>query len=186
MNGYLTPPGGPDVPVADGLTIGRVKGCELVLDDPKASRQHARLIVESSVVEIEDLDSSNGTLVNGKLIQRRMLRSGDVIQIGTSLITYREEHAETAVTDSRARSDPAPAPRKDVIEFVDERVEVKTITRRGSGLEPSARGRRSIKGGVLRDDLRQMGGWQRMFVVVASVMLAAAVGYAAFRIAISS
>jgi predicted component of type VI protein secretion system len=70
--------------------LGRVTGCDLVIDDGKCSRRHARICVEGSVVEIEDLQSSNGTLLNGKPVQRRMLRDGDQIQIGKTVIVYRE------------------------------------------------------------------------------------------------
>ncbi|MHC5064137.1 MAG: FHA domain-containing protein, partial [Planctomycetota bacterium] len=58
--GFLELADGRQVEIANGLTIGRVAGCGLVLDDKKVSRQHARVIVERGVVEIEDLDSSNG------------------------------------------------------------------------------------------------------------------------------
>jgi predicted component of type VI protein secretion system len=77
-------------PVRDGFVLGRVTGCDLVIDDGKCSRRHARICVEGSVVEIEDLQSSNGTLLNGKPVQRRMLRDGDQIQIGKTVIAYRE------------------------------------------------------------------------------------------------
>ena len=63
------------------------------IKDTKASRQHARLISQGGVVEIEDLDSSNGTLLNGKPVQKRMLRHGDVIKIGTTEIRFDEQPA---------------------------------------------------------------------------------------------
>jgi len=94
LTGFLRIGDGPRVPVEHGLTIGRVAGCDLVIQDTKASRRHARVVVEGGVVEIEDLGSSNGTLLNGKPVQRRMLRHGDVVQIGTTLLTFEEESAE--------------------------------------------------------------------------------------------
>lgn len=103
MNGYLQLMDGRTVPVKDGLLIGRVAGCDIVVDDGKASRRHARIVVEGSVVEIEDLNSSNGTLLNGKPVTRRVLRAGDTVQIGQSAIVYREG----AVPGGAA---PAPAP----------------------------------------------------------------------------
>lgn len=90
MSGYLSLMNGSTVPVRHGLVIGRVAGCDVVVDDHKASRRHARVIVENGVVEIEDLDSSNGTLLNGKPVTRRVLRSGDEVQIGKTVIVYRE------------------------------------------------------------------------------------------------
>ncbi len=90
MTGYLQLMDGRVVPVRDGIVIGRVAGCDCVIDDPKASRRHARVVVEAGVVEIEDLESSNGTMLNGKPVTRRLMRSGDEVQIGKTVIVYRE------------------------------------------------------------------------------------------------
>ncbi|HZN41906.1 MAG TPA: FHA domain-containing protein [Planctomycetota bacterium] len=78
------------VPVSNGITVGRVAGCDIVINDAKASRRHARFVVESGVVEIEDLGSSNGTLLNSKPVTRRLLRDGDQVQIGMTILTFRE------------------------------------------------------------------------------------------------
>ncbi len=189
MNGYLLLPDGHRLPVADGLTIGRVDGCDVRLDDPKASRHHARLIVEASVVEIEDLGSSNGTRLNGKEIQRRMLRSGDVIQIGTSLITYQQELDEAAPSEVPAGEPVSTsAPEMDVIEFIDERVEVpKTIVARRDvpvtrRLHYPRNPKKPSGGGILRDDLRQMGGTQRFAVLILVLVVAAALGYVTLKL----
>ena len=90
MSGYLSLASGRSLAVRDGLVLGRVAECDLVIDDGKASRRHARIHVEAGVVEVEDLGSSNGTLLNGKPVTRRVLRSGDEIQIGKTVITFRE------------------------------------------------------------------------------------------------
>lgn len=73
-----------DVELAQGETIvGRSPRCQLVIDDPLVSRNHARIIVNRSAVTVEDLGSSNGVLVNGERLQRaRVLTSGDQILIG--------------------------------------------------------------------------------------------------------
>jgi len=104
VSGYLQLTDGRIVPVRDGIVIGRVPGCDCVIDDSKASRKHARIVVESGVVEIEDLESSNGTLLNGKPVTRRLLRPGDEVQIGKTVIVYRDGPPPAA---SRG---PAPAP----------------------------------------------------------------------------
>lgn len=88
VSGYLSLEDGRTVPVHNGLVIGRVAGCDVVIDDTKASRRHVRIVVDAGVVEVEDLDSSNGTLLNGKPVTRRVLRDGDVVQIGKTRITY--------------------------------------------------------------------------------------------------
>lgn len=90
MSGYLTLADGSHRPLHDGFTIGRVAGCDLVIDDGKASRRHARLVIAGGVVEIEDLGSSNGTLLNDKPVQKRMLRDGDEVKIGKTVLVFHE------------------------------------------------------------------------------------------------
>lgn len=113
-SGYLTRTDGAPVEVRDGLVLGRVHGCDIVIDDAKASRRHARVIVEGGVVEIEDLESSNGTKLNGKPVTRRMLRDGDEIQIGKTVLVYREgalPGGGSAAAPPAASASPATAPR---------------------------------------------------------------------------
>ncbi|MFO1077700.1 MAG: FHA domain-containing protein [Planctomycetota bacterium] len=109
MSGFLSLADGGTLAVRDGLVIGRGAGCDLVIDDGKASRRHLRVIVEAGVVEIEDLGSSNGTLLNGKPVTRRVLRDGDQVQIGATVIAYREgSPAAAAMPRGSARSAPVP------------------------------------------------------------------------------
>lgn len=96
MSGHFALSDGRTVALRDGLVIGRGKNCDIVLDDAKASRRHAKVIVESGVVEIEDLGSSNGTSLNGVQVDRRMLRDGDQVQIGKTTLTMRDAPAPAA------------------------------------------------------------------------------------------
>lgn len=73
------------------MIIGRNRHASIVIGDKKASRRHARIISLGSVVELEDMDSSNGTLLNGKPVTKRMLRDGDEIRIGTTTIQFHEQ-----------------------------------------------------------------------------------------------
>ncbi len=108
MSGYLELADGEVIAVRDGLLLGRVASCDVVIADTKASRRHARVIVESGVVEIEDMGSSNGTLLNGKPVERRMLRDGDRVEIGKTVVTYRE-----GALPGRSRPAAAAAPVRD-------------------------------------------------------------------------
>ena len=81
-------PDGRTVPVADGLVLGRIETCDLVLDDEKASRKHARIVLQSGVAEVEDLGSRNGVLLNGSRVLRRVLRDGDRLTIGRTEIDF--------------------------------------------------------------------------------------------------
>lgn len=108
MSGYLELADGEVIAVRDGLLLGRVASCDVVIADTKASRRHARVIVESGVVEIEDMGSSNGTRLNGKPVERRMLRDGDRVEIGKTVVTYRE-----GAMPGRSRPAAAAAPASD-------------------------------------------------------------------------
>ena len=75
----------------EGAVVGRsVRRAAVVIDDDTVSRQHLRLFAENSVLYIEDLDSKNGTRVNGSALEsgrRRAVRDGDRVQMGAVRIT---------------------------------------------------------------------------------------------------
>jgi hypothetical protein len=69
------------------LTIGRDKSVELVLTDPEVSRRHARLETQGGVVYLRDLQSSNGTFLNGRRLGSAIeTREGDTIDVGTTRV----------------------------------------------------------------------------------------------------
>jgi pSer/pThr/pTyr-binding forkhead associated (FHA) protein len=64
-------------------TIGRATGADFIVDATMVSRVHCRLTAGSEEIELEDLDSTNGTFVNGRRVDRRMLvKAGDRIGVG--------------------------------------------------------------------------------------------------------
>ncbi|MBF6371246.1 FHA domain-containing protein, partial [Nocardia puris] len=65
-----------------GLAIGRTTDNQIVVNDPLASRKHARLVAGREGLTIEDLGSANRTFVNGTRQERAVLREGDVITLG--------------------------------------------------------------------------------------------------------
>ena len=71
------------------LTIGRLPECDLVLDDPGASRQHASIRRVQGAWVIADLGSTNGTLVNGHPVNEHELQDGDTVTIGESDLAFR-------------------------------------------------------------------------------------------------
>ena len=77
-----------DIPEG-GLTVGRDAGNQLAIptrDFPHVSAYHARLSFVRGVLTIEDLDSKNGTLVNGEDVSQSLtLQIGDVVQLGRDL-----------------------------------------------------------------------------------------------------
>jgi predicted component of type VI protein secretion system len=78
-----------DLELSEGqFAVGRNATCQLSLDDPLVSRRHALLTVTTDGVAVEDLQSRNGVLVNGKRIAGRVeLTVGDRILIGAQELT---------------------------------------------------------------------------------------------------
>jgi pSer/pThr/pTyr-binding forkhead associated (FHA) protein len=70
------------------VTIGREEGNTLRLNDERVSRFHAKVQFDNGEVILTDLESTNGTRVNGNVVQIRRLRPGDRIGVGRSLLLY--------------------------------------------------------------------------------------------------
>ncbi len=65
------------------VIIGRSPNADIMISEPFVSGNHARLTIQGPALVLEDLGSTNGTLVNGHLIgQPVTLRAGDDVQIG--------------------------------------------------------------------------------------------------------
>lgn len=71
-------------------TVGRQGSCDIMIEDPQASRQHAQFISEGDGWAIADLNSTNGTLLNSQPVTHRRLKNGDIITVGSTLIKYQE------------------------------------------------------------------------------------------------
>jgi chromosome segregation ATPase len=69
-------------PLGRRTRIGRAAGCELQIDSQSVSRHHAMLLKGTREIIIEDLNSTNGVLVNGRKVTRHMLTDGDLLTIG--------------------------------------------------------------------------------------------------------
>jgi pSer/pThr/pTyr-binding forkhead associated (FHA) protein len=88
MEGWILKSGG-DQPIVLRLppgsikTVGRTARADFIVDAALISRLHCRLTADTShQLVVEDLSSTNGTLVNGKRVERSLLKSGDVVTIG--------------------------------------------------------------------------------------------------------
>jgi predicted component of type VI protein secretion system len=75
-----------DLPVP--VTIGREEGNVLRLNDERVSRYHAKIQFDEGDTILTDLDSTNGTRVNGATVQIRRLRAGDQLSIGRTMLLY--------------------------------------------------------------------------------------------------
>jgi hypothetical protein len=73
------------------VTLGRDGSCDIVLDDANVSRRHANLTQDViGTWKLVDLDSTNGTLLNGNPIITALLRDGDQITLGVTVLEFRE------------------------------------------------------------------------------------------------
>jgi pSer/pThr/pTyr-binding forkhead associated (FHA) protein len=72
------------------LTIGRKVDNALVIEDPAVSGHHARIVKVQAVFFLEDLKSTNGTVLNGLPVTRHQLRDADVITIGQHRLVFQE------------------------------------------------------------------------------------------------
>ncbi|SFU07818.1 FOG: FHA domain [Geodermatophilus amargosae] len=71
--------------------IGRGTDADIRLPDTGVSRKHVDVVLDSGTAVVEDLGSTNGTLVNGRRVTRQALSDGDVIRIGHSVLVYRQD-----------------------------------------------------------------------------------------------
>jgi hypothetical protein len=70
------------------VTIGREEGNTIQLNDERVSRFHVKIQEDQEKIVLTDLESTNGTKVNGDEIQLRILRYGDVLTIGRTSLVY--------------------------------------------------------------------------------------------------
>ncbi len=71
------------------VTIGRLPECDIVLEDPGASRRHAQVRLDGDRYIVTDLGSTNGTLVNDVPTGERALEDGDRLTIGSTVLEFR-------------------------------------------------------------------------------------------------
>ncbi len=98
------------------MSIGRDPGNQVVINDPQVSRQHARITPQGGLFILEDLNSTNGTTVNGiRITDAYTLAHGDEIGLGddVTLVFYGHPSRDAGVTSAAARrayTGPPPAP----------------------------------------------------------------------------
>lgn len=75
------------VDILGPVVIGRSPSSDIVIDEPYVSSTHARLTLQGPALVLEDLGSTNGTLVNGHLIEQPVtLREADEVQVGDTIM----------------------------------------------------------------------------------------------------
>jgi len=97
----------------DEIILGRENKCDFVIDDVEVSRKHAKIAFREGHYILQDLKSTNGTVINGRKIKKpEVLRNGDIITIGekniieVSLETYNDKEDDGFKDDSAIISKP--------------------------------------------------------------------------------
>jgi len=94
---------------SEPFVLGRVQGCDLVVRDPRASRRHLELVLVPDGLRLRDLESANGTFLDGAPVREATLQGGEEIRIGSVVIEVWREHPEvTAAAPARENSPDAP------------------------------------------------------------------------------
>jgi len=93
--------------VAQAAILGRLDTSDIPVKDGKASREHAKIYKQGEQFAIVDLNSSNGTFVNGEKITKRILKNGDEISIGTVRLLFELPEAQEKKQPARRGLDDA-------------------------------------------------------------------------------
>jgi ABC-2 type transport system ATP-binding protein len=84
------PATGEEFRVTDRTLVGRDTGSDFVIDDPEVSSRHAYVSPAEGGISIEDLDSTNGTWVNGRRVMfSELVQSGDQLRLGATVLEVR-------------------------------------------------------------------------------------------------
>ena len=116
------PKAGEEFPLQDGLIVlGKDPSCQIPLPSPGVSKKHAQITVSAGKARIEDLNSSNGTYIDGKQIHSRELREGDRVSLCDVIFEVRKKQDISQMAwnsngiahgapGPMTASDPSPAP----------------------------------------------------------------------------
>jgi general secretion pathway protein A len=93
---------------AGRVIVGRSPGNDIYIKSKFVSRQHAQLIGDDYGCVVEDLQSTNGMLIDDKPFKKRRLSDGDVIKLGIHELVYTDLRSSTDVEDTQNRAETAP------------------------------------------------------------------------------
>lgn len=122
------------------ITVGRRASNDVPIENLAVSGRHAKIITILNDSFIEDLNSTNGTYVNGVLVKKQALRNGDEITIGKHKLVYLNEQASVAAQSQD--NEPRQTEARDTVDQIDQpeaaqpgRIAVKTGVRAGQVLD---------------------------------------------------
>ena len=180
------PGSGKNFEIEEAVILGRLPTNDIPVEDAKASREHAKIYRQGDRFAIVDLNSSNGTTVNGKPVTKQVLEHGDVIAIGLVEMQFEDPEAE-------ARREAAKPQRKSLDDAFD------TASKDGGGSTAGAGGAGTpeivmashkplqfnrVKAGrpLLGFDLEQISPTARLVITLGLVLLFAGLIYASYML----
>ncbi len=129
------------------MVLGRSSKCDLRTEDEKTSSRHCRLNLKHNGLEIADLDSKNGTYLNGIRIEQSELFLGDELKIGDTIVTLEEKGADQEAFEVLT----FPGPLKDRLAY-----ELKADFTGARGQNQKSGGRRGKSATKEEDDTRKL------------------------------
>ncbi len=99
-------------------TIGRLPDNDVRIDNPAVSGHHSLIINILNDSFLEDLNSTNGTYVNGKLIKKHALQHGDVITIGHHQLRFSDQQTDDSEQDEFEKTMVIPASKQDADQLI--------------------------------------------------------------------
>lgn len=175
------PGAGSEYQVAQAVILGRLDTSDIPVKDTKASREHAKIYKQGDRFAIVDLNSSNGTFVNGAKITKHLLEPGDEIEIGTVRMLFEDPEAVAAAEEAKL------AKRKSV-EAAFDSSSAKPAA--GKADEIVMRGHQPIQYSRIKPgrpllgfDLEQLSDTGRLVIYVGLVIVFAVLMYAAYALA---
>ena len=145
-----------------GLTIGRDTANDLHPADVSLSRNHCAFIVQDGRVTVADLDSMNGTFVNGLPVKRRILQHGDHMKIGESIFLFVQKEAIATASPERPEGPPheptARLDRQEILNLQSDRMieALPSAMRQGRVLEALLRLSRALTSAATADTVNQV------------------------------
>lgn len=193
----------------ENVVLGRQPARGLTVNDPTVSREHARIFKRGAEFQVADLNSSNGTFVNGVRVTRSALRPGDTLRLGSVDLRFEGELPSDFWDEPNAAATPSPADAGEIdLEApgdVDEirledpnpidqtviAVPIRTPTPppRPAAARPAPPRRPTslpltrdrASGGVLKQDIAQQSFGQKLILIVVALAIAAAVFFVVQR-----
>jgi predicted component of type VI protein secretion system len=120
----------------DKTTIGRVDDNTFQIPEPSVSSHHCEILLRGSDVVVHDLNSTNGTFINGEKVTESVLKPGQVLRLGQIEMRLEAENGGSAPLAGAATASSAPSPAK---KPVDQTV----VMQRGVKLDELEQGARS-------------------------------------------